>query len=90
MTAARDYRCSNCFEHTVSRAFDTAHLSTTCPECDSFERFINDAVVTQFRAFEDSPPEGIDWARLSRRERLLVCERVVRTTRSVEDVDVTG
>lgn len=90
MSPDRDYRCSNCFDHTVSRAFDTSHLSTTCPVCDSFERFINDTVVSQFRTFEDSPPKDLDWAELSRKERLMVSERVVRTDRSVEDFQVTG
>lgn len=90
MSADRDYRCSGCFEHTVSRGFDTAHLSTTCPVCESFERFINDDVVAQFRTFEDSPPDAIDWDRLSRHERFMLSERVVRTSRSVEDFEVTG
>jgi phage FluMu protein Com len=90
MSPDRAYRCSECFEHTVSRSFDTSHLSTNCPVCDSFERFINDEVVTQFRAFQESPPESIDWERLDRTERLLLSERVVRTTRSVEDFEVTG
>lgn len=90
MSADRTYRCSNCFDHTVSRAFDTSHLSMTCPVCDSFERFINDGVVAQFRTFEDSPPESLDWAALSRKERLMVSERVARTDRGVEDFEVTG
>ena len=90
MSAERMYRCSGCFDHTVDRGFDTSHLSTNCPVRNSFERFVNDDIVAQFRAFEESPPDGVDWERLDRRERLLVSERVVRTDRSVEDFEIRG
>ncbi|OYR64975.1 hypothetical protein DJ71_22540, partial [Halorubrum sp. E3] len=75
MSRTRTYRCLNCLEHTVSREFDTSHLSVTCPNCDSFERFVNEAVYQQFQAFEESPPTEIDWDRLDRMEKLVVAER---------------
>jgi len=72
----------------VSREFDTSHLSVTCPNCGSFERFVNDAVFQQFRAFEESPPTEIDWARLDRMEKLLISERLVRSTKTLADFEV--
>lgn len=80
------YRCLGCLEHTVTRGFDVSHISTTCPECGSFERLVNDAVYEQFRAFEATPPD--DWDRLDRTEKLLVCERIVRKGRSIEEFDL--
>jgi hypothetical protein len=74
----------------VRRDFDTSHLSRTCPVCGSFERFVNDGVLAQFRAFEASPPDSLEWERLDRRERLLISERVVRTGRSPEELTATG
>ena len=88
MSSNRTYRCLNCLEHTVSRAFDTSHLSVTCPNCGSFERFVNDAVFQQFRAFEESPPAELDWARLDRTEKLMVSERLVRSTKTLADFSV--
>ncbi|WP_254840998.1 hypothetical protein [Natronomonas marina] len=52
------------------------------------ERFVNEAVYEQFRSFEAAPPASLEWDQLSRTERLLVSERVVRTDRSVEDFDI--
>ncbi|GAB3701988.1 hypothetical protein [Halorubrum pallidum] len=88
MSRSRAYRCLSCLDHTVDRAFDTSHLSVTCPNCGSFERFVNEAAFRQFRAFEESPPEGFDWARLERTEKLLVAERLARTTKTLADFDV--
>ncbi|WP_128905207.1 hypothetical protein [Halorubrum amylolyticum] len=88
MSRTRTYRCLNCLEHTVSREFDTSHLSVTCPNCESFERFVNEAVYRQFRAFEESPPTEIDWERLDRTERLVVAERIARSTKTIEDFAV--
>jgi hypothetical protein len=88
MSRNRTYRCLNCLEHTVSRGFDVSHLSATCPSCDSFERFVNDAVFQQFRAFEESPPAELDWERLDRREKLVVAERLVRSTKTLADFDI--
>lgn len=85
---ARTYRCLGCLEATVSREFDTSHLSTTCPNCDEFERFINETVLDQFRTFEESPPDGLDWQQLDRREKLIVCEQIVRQGRSIDDFSV--
>ncbi|MFB6156347.1 MAG: hypothetical protein ABEJ34_00705 [Haloferacaceae archaeon] len=84
------YRCMNCLKHTVSRAFDVAYLSATCPTCESFERLVNEAVVSQFRTFEDAPPADLDWDRLDRTEKLLVSERVARRGRAIEDISVEG
>lgn len=85
MTPQLTYRCLNCLDHVLTRSFDVSHLSTTCPECGSFERFVNDAVYEQFEAYEADPPEGIDWDRLDRQEKLAVSEQVVRKGRSIED-----
>lgn len=84
MSTDRTYRCSNCREHTVRRDFDTSHLSMTCPVCGSFERFVNERVFSQFRAFEASPPDAVEWDSLDRTERLLISERVARAGRSLD------
>jgi hypothetical protein len=85
----RTYRCSNCLDSTVARDFDVSHLSVTCEDCGEFARFINDDVFEQYRAFEDSPPEHLDWDRLDRAEKFLVSDQVVREGRSIEDFDIT-
>lgn len=85
--STRTYRCLNCLDHTVTRGFDVSHVSITCPQCGSFERLINDAVYDQFRAFESAPPEDVGWEHLDRTEKLLICERVVRKGRSLEDFE---
>ena len=72
----------------MSREFNASHLSVTCPNCGSFERFVNDAVFQQFRAFEESPPAEIDWARLDRTEKLMISERLVRSTKTLADFEV--
>jgi len=84
----RTYRCLACLEHTLSRGFDTSHLSVTCPVCDSFERFVNEAVFEQFRAFEESPPESLEWSTLDRVEKFRISEAVTRRGRSIEDFSV--
>ena len=88
MTRERTYRCLTCLEHTLTREFDVSHLSVTCPNCESFERFVNDDVYRQFEAYEESPPESLAWGQLDRTEKLMVSERVVRTSRSIEDFDI--
>lgn len=90
MPRERTYRCLNCLEHTLTREFDVSHLSVTCPNCDSFERFVNDDVYERFQNYEESPPNGLAWDRLDRTEKLMVSERVVRTTHSIEDFDIEG
>ena len=85
MSRTRAYRCLNCLEHTVDREFDTSHLSVTCPNCESFERFVNEAVFRQFEAYESSPPAEFDWNRLDRVEKLTVAERLVRSTKTLDD-----
>ena len=84
----RTYRCLGCLEQTLLREFDTAYLSKACPACDSFERFINEAVFEQYRAFEKSPPDSLDWPALERREKLVVSEGVARRGRSAADFSV--
>lgn len=86
--AERQYRCLTCLEHTIARGFDVSHLSRTCEGCGEFSRFINDQVYDQFLAFEDDPPAHLDWERLARAEKLMLSERVTRTTRSVEDFEI--
>ena len=88
MTRERTYPCLTCLEHTLTREFDVSHLSVTCPNCESFERFVNDDVYRQFEAYEESPPESLAWGQLDRTEKLMVSERVVRTSRSIEDFDI--
>jgi len=83
------YRCLNCLDHAITRSFDTSHLSRSCPNCDSFERFVNQAVIDRFEALEASPPIEFDWERLERREKLLVAERLARTDATLADVNVT-
>jgi hypothetical protein len=86
--AERTYRCSNCLEQTVQRGYDVSHISQTCAECGEFARFINNDVFEQYRTFEDSPPEHLDWGRLSRAEKFLVSNGVVREGRAIEDFDI--
>ncbi|QAU12621.1 hypothetical protein EKH57_07740 [Halorubrum sp. BOL3-1] len=89
MSRTTTYRCLNCLDHAVTRAFDTSHLSRTCQNCDSFERFANEAVIERFEALEASPPTEFDWERLDRREKLIVAERLARTDATLADVSVT-
>jgi len=88
VSRTRAYRCLNCLEHTIDREFDTSHLSVTCSNCESFERFVNETVFQQFEAFEASPPSEFDWNRLDRVEKLMVAERLVRTTKTLDDFEV--
>ena len=88
VSRTRAYRCLNCLEHTIDREFDTSHLSVTCPNCDSFERFVNEAVFRQFEAYETSPPPEFEWNRLDRTEKLIVAERLVRSTKTLDDFEV--
>ncbi len=88
MSRTRSYRCLNCLDHAVTRSFDTSHLSMTCPNCGSFERFANEAVIERFESLEASPPAEFDWERLERREKLLVAERLARTDKTLADFDV--
>ena len=85
----RTYRCSNCFDDTVTRDFDVSHISSTCLNCGKFTRLINGDVFDQFRAFEESPPDALDWDLLDRVEKFLVTDQVVRGNRSIEDFEIT-
>lgn len=77
-------------EETITRDFDVSHLSRTCSTCGSFQRFVNEVVYEQYREFEESPPEEVDWADLDREEKLRISERVTRTSREIEDYDDLG
>ena len=90
VSRSHTYRCLNCLDATVTRTFDTSHLSRTCPDCGSFERFANEAVIERFESLEASPPAELDWGRLERREKLLVAERLARTDKTLADFDVVG
>jgi hypothetical protein len=81
----RTYRCVSCLEYTATRGFNVSHVAVTCPVCESFERLVNEAVVEQFRAFEDAPPDHLDWNALGKTEKFLVAERVARRGRDVEE-----
>lgn len=84
----QSYRCLECNEHTISREFDTSHLSRQCPVCGSFQRFVNEAVFQQFRAFEESPPDSLDWPAIDRSKKLVISEQIARKDRSIEDFSV--
>ncbi|MFQ3477466.1 hypothetical protein HKK80_14715 [Halonotius sp. F2-221B] len=86
----RTYRCLSCLDETITRAFDTSHLSMACEGCGSFSRFINEAVFTQFETFENAPPENLAWSQLDRTEKLLISEQVTRHDRSIEDFSVSA
>ena len=79
------YRCSNCFEHTVTRAYDVSHLSIACDQCGEFARFVHSDVLEQFRAFEESPPSELDWEALGMLEKFVVAEGIVRHGRSISE-----
>lgn len=84
----RTYRCANCLEQTLTRSYDVSHLSTTCENCGEFARFINGAVFDQYQDFEDSPPEQLDWERLSRAEKFLISNKIVREGNSIGDFEI--
>ena len=88
MSRTVGYRCSDCFEGRVTRSFDASHLMATCPSCGSFVRLLNEAVVDQYEAYESSLPDGFDWRRLDRLEKLLVAERIARTDRTIEEFSI--
>ena len=82
------YRCESCLEATIERSFDTSHVMKRCPECSAFGRFINQAIIDRFEAYEATPPENFEWGRLAKPEKLLVAERLARTDRTIEDVSI--
>lgn len=84
------YRCLECLEKTITRSFDTSHLKTQCSRCGSFSRFINKAVLDQFQAFEESPPETLQWSLLGRTEKLVISEQIVRRGRSIDEFAVSA
>jgi hypothetical protein len=88
VTRTVQYHCLNCLDSTVTRDYDVSHLSRTCDDCGEFGRFLNEAVLEKFRAFEDSPPADFAWERLDRMEKYLVAERVVRGGHVIDDFSV--
>jgi len=84
------YRCSACLEGTVTRTFDVSHLERTCDRCGEFARFVHEGIFEQFEAFEQSPPDGLDWDRLDRLEKFYVCNGIVRDGKSIDDFDVAS
>ena len=84
------YRCLDCLDETITRRFNTSHLSTKCAGCGSFGRFLNEAVFTQFKSFEESPPDTLDWSRLNRTEKLVISEQVTRHGRSIDEFAISA
>lgn len=82
------YRCSECFDHTLTREFDVSHLSVRCPNCGEFARFVHEGVIEQYETFEESPPADLDWERLDQMEKFFVAERIVRQGKTLDDFDV--
>ena len=88
MTDTRTYRCLNCLEHTVEREYDVSHISRTCDACGEFGRFVHDGVYAKYEDFEESPPEDVDWDRLTRTQKMRIAERIVRAGKTLDDFDV--
>ena len=82
------YRCSNCFDHAVTRAYDVSHFSLSCPSCGEFARFVHGAVLAKFEEYEETPPAAFDWERLGRLEKFVVAEGIVRRGRTLDDYNV--
>jgi len=82
------YRCSSCFEQTLTRVYDVSHLSIRCPNCGEFARFVHEGVLEQYEALEESPPEEFDWERLDRMEKFVVAEKLVRQGNTLDDFEV--
>jgi hypothetical protein len=81
------YRCSNCFDHTVTRDYDVSHISVSCDACGEFARFVHTDVLAKFREFEASPPADLDWERLGTLEKFMVAEGIVRQGKTLADYD---
>lgn len=79
------YRCSNCFDHTVTRDYDVSHLSVSCDACGEFARFVHTDVLAKFQEFEATPPADLDWERLELIEKFMVAEGIVRQGKTLED-----
>lgn len=88
--AEQAYRCLECLDGEVTRPFDVSHVERTCEQCGAFARFVHEGIVAQFRTFEESPPEGLDWDRLDRLEKFYVCNGLVREGKSIEDFEVSS
>ncbi len=88
MSDTRTYRCLNCQEHTLTREYDVSHLSITCEACGEFSRFVHQGVYDQFEAFEENPPAGVEWETLSRMQKFVVVDGLVRSGKSLDDFDI--
>ena len=82
------YRCLSCRDETVDRDFNVSHIKQTCDDCGEFNRFVHDGVYQQFKAFEESPPDGLDWERLGHMEKFVVAEKMIREGKAISDFDV--
>ena len=82
------YRCLDCLDHTITRDFDVSHLSVTCDACGEFARFVHEGVYEQYEDFEDSPPADFAWGELSRLQKFMVAEGLVRSGKSLDDFDI--
>lgn len=85
MARERTYRCANCLDATITRSFDVSHISINCPECDSFERFVNETVIAKYDDLEASPPDHMDWDALSKLEKFYISDKLVREGYDIED-----
>jgi hypothetical protein len=82
------YRCLSCRDETVERGYNVSHIKQTCDTCGEFGRLIHDGVYQQFQEFEESPPDGLDWERLSQMEKFIVAEKMVREGKSIDDFEI--
>jgi hypothetical protein len=88
VTDTYTYRCLDCLDHTITRDFDVSHLSVTCNACGEFARFVHEGVYEQYEDFEDSPPADFAWGELSRLQKFMVAEGLVRSGKSLDDFDI--
>jgi late competence protein required for DNA uptake (superfamily II DNA/RNA helicase) len=82
------YRCLNCLDATVDRGYNVSHIKVTCEDCAEFGRFVHDGVYQQYQDFEDEPPDGLNWETLSRIEKFMVAEKMVREGKSIDDFEI--
>jgi len=85
---SQTYRCLSCLDATVERGFNVSHITVTCEGCAEFARFVHDGVYQQYRDFEDESPAALDWDVLSRMEKFVVAEKMVREGKALDEFDV--
>lgn len=84
----RTYRCLSCLEATVDRGYNVSHIKVTCEACEEFGRFVQEGIYQQYTEFEEKPPEDLDWETLSRMEKFVVAEKMVRKGRTIDDFEI--